>query len=165
MGEKKHVTMAIDAALAARKKWADMPWEQRASVFLKAADLMTGKYRAKLNAASILGQGKTIHQSEIDSICESADFLRFNVDYMSEIYKDQPESPDGVWNRMEYRPLEGFIFALTPFNFTSIACNLPTSCAMMGNVVVWKPSNNQIYSAIVLMEIYMEAGLPKGLST
>ena len=163
MGEKKHVTMAIDAALAARKKWADMPWEQRASVFLKAADLMTGKYRAKLNAASILGQGKTIHQSEIDSICESADFLRFNVDYMSEIYKDQPESPDGVWNRMEYRPLEGFIFALTPFNFTSIACNLPTSCAMMGNVVVWKPSNNQIYSAIVLMEIYMEAGLPEGV--
>jgi 1-pyrroline-5-carboxylate dehydrogenase len=162
-GEKEHVTLAIDAAMAARKKWAAMPWQHRASIFLKAADLLAGKYRAKMNAATMLGQSKSIHQSEIDSICESVDFLRFNVHYMSGIYKDQPDSSAGVWNRMEYRPLEGFVFALTPFNFTSIACNLPTSCAMMGNVVVWKPSNNQIYSAKVLMEIYKEAGLPAGV--
>lgn len=162
-GKKEHVTLAINAALAARKKWADMPMEHRASIFLKAADLLTGKYRAKMNAATMLGQSKSIHQSEIDSVCESADFLRFNVHYMSEIYKEQPESANGVWNRMEWRSLEGFIFALTPFNFTSIACNLPTSCAMMGNVVVWKPSNAQIYSAKVLMDIYREAGLPAGV--
>lgn len=162
-GEKAHVTMAIDAALAARKKWADMPWEHRASIFLKAADLIAGKYRAKLNAATMLGQSKSIHQSEIDSVCESVDFLRFNVHFMSELYQEQPESAEGVWNRIEWRSLEGFVFALTPFNFTSIACNLPTSCAMMGNVVVWKPSNAQIYSAKILMEIYMEAGLPAGV--
>jgi len=162
-GEKEHVTLAIGAALTARKNWATMPWEQRAAIFLKIADLITGKYRSLLNAASILGQSKTIHQSEIDSICESADFLRFNVSFMAELYKEQPESADGVWNRIEWRPLEGFIFALTPFNFTSIACNLPTSCAMMGNVVVWKPSNNQIYSAKILMDIYREAGLPAGV--
>ena len=162
-GEKEHVTIAIDAALETRKKWANMSWEHRATIFLKAADLMAGKYRAKLNAATMLGQSKSVHQSEIDSVCESVDFLRFNVHFMSEIYKEQPESPDGVWNRLEWRPLEGFVFALTPFNFTSIACNLPTSSAMMGNVVVWKPSNAQIYSANVLMEIYIEAGLPKGV--
>ena len=162
-GEKQHVTDAIDAALLARKNWAEMSWEHRASIFLKAADLMAGKYRARLNAATMLSQSKSVHQSEIDSVCESVDFLRFNVHFMTEIYKEQPESPDGVWNRLEWRPLEGFVFALTPFNFTSIACNLPTSCAMMGNVVVWKPSNAQIYSAKVLMEIYLEAGLPNGV--
>ena len=162
-GKKEHVTMAIDAALNARKQWANMSWEHRASIFLKAADLIAGKYRAKLNAATMLGQSKSVHQTEIDSVCESVDFLRFNVHFMSEIYKEQPESPDGVWNKLEWRPLEGFVFALTPFNFTSIACNLPTSAAMMGNVVVWKPSNAQIYSAKVLMDIYKEAGLPKGI--
>ena len=162
-GTKDHISEAINAALKARANWSDMSWEHRATIFLKAADLMAGKYRAKLNAATMLAQSKTIHQSEIDSVCESVDFLRFNVHFMTEIYKEQPESPEGVWNRLEWRPLEGFVFALTPFNFTSIACNLPTSCAMMGNVVVWKPSNAQIYSAKVLMEIYKEAGLPNGV--
>lgn len=162
-GEKEHVTMAINAALAAKEKWEQMPWEERSAIFLKAAELMAGKYRAKLNAATMLGQSKTIHQSEIDSICESVDFLRFNTYFLHQIYQEQPESVDGVWNRMEWRPLEGFIYALTPFNFTSIACNLPTSCAMMGNVVVWKPSNSQIYSAKILMDIYTEAGLPDGV--
>lgn len=162
-GEKEHVTMAIDAALAAKAKWAKMAWEQRASIFLKAADLMAGPYRAKLNAATMLAQSKNVFQTEIDSVCESVDFLRFNVHFMTEIYAEQPESSAGVWNRIEWRPLEGFIYALTPFNFTSIASNLPTSCAMMGNVVVWKPSNTQVYSAKVLMEIFMEAGLPAGV--
>lgn len=162
-GEKQHVTMAIDAALAAKAKWAKMAWEQRASIFLKAADLMAGPYRAKLNAATMLAQSKNVFQTEIDSVCESVDFLRFNVHFMTEIYAEQPESSEGVWNRLEWRPLEGFVYALTPFNFTSIASNLPTSCAMMGNVVVWKPSNAQVYSAKVLMEIFMEAGLPAGV--
>lgn len=162
-GEKEHVTMAIEAALCARDNWVKMPWEQRASIFLKAADLISGKYRALLNAATMLGQSKSIHQAEIDSVCESVDFLRFNSYFMAELYKEQPESPDGVWNRMEWRPLEGFVYALTPFNFTSIACNLPTSCALMGNVVVWKPSNSQIYSAKILMDVYREAGIPDGV--
>ncbi len=162
-GEKEHVTMAIDAALAAKAKWSKMSWEHRASIFLKAADLMAGPYRAKLNAATMLAQSKNVFQTEIDSVCESVDFLRFNVHFMTEIYAEQPESSAGVWNRLEWRPLEGFIYALTPFNFTSIASNLPTSCAMMGNVVVWKPSNTQVYSAKVLMEIFMEAGLPAGV--
>ncbi|MBY0536551.1 MAG: L-glutamate gamma-semialdehyde dehydrogenase [Chitinophagaceae bacterium] len=162
-GEKQHVKMAIDAALAAKTKWAKMTWEHRASIFLKAADLMAGPYRAKLNAATMLAQSKNVFQTEIDSVCESVDFLRYNVKFMSEIYAEQPESSAGVWNRMEWRPLDGFIYALTPFNFTSIASNLPTSCAMMGNVVVWKPSNTQVYSAKVLMEIFMEAGLPAGV--
>ena len=160
---KEHITQAINAALEAREKWVEMPWEQRATIFLKAADLMAGKYRATLNAATILGQSKTIHQSEIDSVCESVDFLRFNSYFMSQLYQEQPESSDGVWNRMEWRPLEGFIYALTPFNFTSIACNLPTSCALMGNVVVWKPSNSQVYTAKILMDIYREAGIPDGV--
>lgn len=163
-GDKSHVTAAIDAALAAKYDWENLPWEHRASIFLKAADLIAGPYRYKLNAATMLGQSKNAFQAEIDSACELIDFLRFNVRYMSDIYKQQPPvSPRGSWNRLEQRPLEGFVFALTPFNFTAIAGNLPTSAAMMGNVVVWKPSNTQIYSANVLMEIFREAGLPDGV--
>lgn len=161
--EKTHVSQAIDAALAAKEKWANLSWEHRASIFLKAAELIAGPYRAKLNAATMLGQSKNAFQAEIDSACEIIDFLRFNVQYMTEIYADQPISSPGVWNRMEWRPLEGFIYALTPFNFTAIAGNLPTSCAMMGNVVVWKPSNTQVYSANVLMEVFKKAGVPDGV--
>ncbi len=162
-GEKKHVEQAIEAALKAKKAWADMPWEQRAAIFLKAAELIAGPYRYKLNAATMLGQSKNAFQAEIDSACEIIDFLRYNVAYMSEIYGQQVGSAKGIWNRIEQRPLEGFVFALTPFNFTAIAGNLPTSAAMMGNVVVWKPSNTQIYSANVLMEIFREAGVPDGV--
>lgn len=162
-GEKKHIEEAIDAALKAKKDWADMPWEQRAAIFLKAAELIAGPYRYKLNAATMLGQSKNAFQAEIDSACEIIDFLRYNVAYMSEIYGQQVGSAKGIWNRIEQRPLEGFVFALTPFNFTAIAGNLPTSAAMMGNVVVWKPSNTQIYSANVLMEIFREAGVPAGV--
>ena len=158
-----HVHAAIDAALAARAQWAAMPWEQRAAIFLKAADLLTGPYRAKMNAATMLAQSKNAFQAEIDAVCELADFWRFNVAYMTQIYKDQPESLPGVWNRLEYRPLEGFVFALTPFNFTSIAANLCGAPAMMGNTVVWKPADTQVYSAQVIMEIYREAGLPDGV--
>ena len=161
--DKKHVKQAIAAALAAKKKWAELAWEHRASIFLKAADLIAGPYRAKLNAATMLGQSKNAYQAEIDSACEIIDFLRFNVHYMSQIYAEQPNSAPGMWNRLEWRPLEGFIYALTPFNFTAIAGNLPTSCAMMGNVVVWKPSNTQVYSANVLMEIFQKAGVPDGV--
>jgi 1-pyrroline-5-carboxylate dehydrogenase len=161
--DKTHVTQAIDAALAAKEKWANLSWEHRASIFLRAAELIAGPYRAKLNAATMLGQSKNAFQAEIDSACEIIDFLRFNVQYMTEIYADQPISGPGVWNRLEWRPLEGFIYALTPFNFTAIAGNLPTSCAMMGNVVVWKPSNTQVYSANVLMEIFQKAGVPDGV--
>jgi len=162
-GDETHVYRAIDAALNAQKKWADMAWEQRASVFLKAADLIAGPYRQKLNAATMLGQSKNPFQAEIDSACEMVDFLRFNVQYMTQIYSDQPESSPGVWNRMEYRPLEGFVFALTPFNFTSIAGNLPSAPAMLGNVVVWKPSKTAVYSAHILMEVFREAGVPDGV--
>ena len=160
---KEHVSQAIDAALAAKEKWQKLAWEHRASIFLKVADLIAGPYRAKLNAATMLGQSKNAFQAEIDSACEFIDFLRFNVFYMTQIYADQPGSNPGMWNRLEWRPLEGFIYALTPFNFTAIAGNLPTSCAMMGNVVVWKPSNTQVYSANVLMEIFKAAGLPDGV--
>jgi 1-pyrroline-5-carboxylate dehydrogenase len=160
---KEHITQAIDAAMAAKEKWQNLSWEHRASVFLKAADLIAGPYRAKLNAATMLGQSKNAFQAEIDSACEIIDFLRYNVHYMTEIYSEQPGSNPGMWNRLEWRPLEGFIYALTPFNFTAIAGNLPTSCAMMGNVVVWKPSNTQVYSANVLMEIFMKAGVPDGV--
>ncbi|MEO5645241.1 MAG: L-glutamate gamma-semialdehyde dehydrogenase [Bacteroidia bacterium] len=160
---KEHVTQAIDAALAAKEKWTNLSWEHRASIFIKAAELIAGPYRAKLNAATMLGQSKNAFQAEIDSACEIIDFLRFNVHYMTEIYHQQPNSAPGMWNRLEWRPLEGFIYALTPFNFTAIAGNLPTSCAMMGNVVVWKPSNTQVYSANVLMEIFKKAGVPDGV--
>jgi len=162
-GEKSHVTQAIDAALAAKADWENLAWEQRAAIFLKAADLIAGPYRYKLNAATMLGQSKNAYQAEIDSACELIDFLRFNVGYMAEIYKQQPISSKGTWNRVEQRPLEGFVFALTPFNFTAIAGNLPTSAAMMGNVVVWKPANTQIYAANVIMQILKEAGLPDGV--
>lgn len=163
-GTKQHVKDAINAALAAKEKWENLPWEQRAAIFLKAAELIATKYRYKLNAATMLGQSKSAYQAEIDSACEIIDFLRFNVQYMSEIYQQQPPANSkGVWNRVEQRPLEGFVFALTPFNFTAIAGNLPTCVAMMGNVVVWKPSNAQIYSANVLMQIFKEAGLPDGV--
>lgn len=161
--DKTHVKQAIDAALAAKEKWQALSWEHRASIFLKAADLIAGPYRAKLNAATMLGQSKNAFQAEIDSACEIIDFLRFNVQYMTEIYADQPISSPGVWNRLEWRPLEGFVYALTPFNFTAIAGNLPSSCALMGNVVVWKPSNTQVYSANVLMEVFRKAGVPDGV--
>ena len=163
-GTKQHVSDAINAALAAKNDWENLAWEQRAAIFLKAAELISTKYRYKLNAATMLGQSKNPYQAEIDSACEIVDFLRFNVKYMSEIYQQQPPANSkGVWNRVEQRPLEGFVFALTPFNFTAIAGNLPTCVAMMGNVVVWKPSNTQIYSANVLMQIFKEAGLPDGV--
>ena len=162
-GSQEHVTQAINAALEARKKWSKLAWQDRASIFLKAADLIAGPYRDKLNAATMLGQSKNVFQAEIDSACELIDFLRFNVQYMSEIYSEQPESSAGVWNRLEWRPLEGFVLAITPFNFTAIAGNLPSAPAMLGNVAVWKPSNNQIYSANVIMEVFKEAGLPPGV--
>ena len=163
LGDKSHVEQAINAAMAAKELWSTLSWEYRASIFLKAADLLAGPYRYKMNAATMLGQSKNAFQAEIDSACELIDFLRFNVHFMGEIYSDQPESSSGVWNRIEYRPLEGFVFALTPFNFTAIAGNLPTSAALMGNTVVWKPANSQIYAANVIMEILKEAGLPDGV--
>jgi 1-pyrroline-5-carboxylate dehydrogenase len=163
-GDASHVEQAINAALGAKHAWEHMEWEQRAAIFLKAADLLAGPYRSKINAATILGQSKNAFQAEIDAACEIIDFLRFNVKYMAEIYQQQPPvSGDGVWNRLEQRPLEGFVFALTPFNFTAIAGNLPTSAAMMGNTVVWKPAYTQIYSANVLMEVFREAGVPDGV--
>ncbi|HLV23173.1 MAG TPA: L-glutamate gamma-semialdehyde dehydrogenase [Moheibacter sp.] len=162
-GTQEDVKAAIDAALKARKKWAEMSWENRAGIFLKAADLLAGPYRAKINAATMIGQSKNAFQAEIDSACELIDFLRFNVEFMTQIYADQPISSDGVWNRVEYRPLEGFTFAITPFNFTAISGNLPASMALMGNVVVWKPSDKQVYSAQVIMEVFREAGLPDGV--
>jgi 1-pyrroline-5-carboxylate dehydrogenase len=163
VGDAGHVEQAIAAALGAKTDWASLPWEQRASIFLKAAELIAGPYRAKLNAATMLGQSKTVYQAEIDSACEIIDFLRFNVLYMTEIYQQQVSSAPGIWNRLEQRPLEGFVFAITPFNFTAIAGNLPTAPAMMGNTVVWKPAHTQIYSAQVLMEVFREAGLPGGV--
>jgi len=162
-GTAKHVEQAIEAALGAREKWAAMPWQERAAIFLKAADLLSGPYRARMNAATMLCQSKNIYQAEIDSVAEMCDFFRYNVQYMTEIYAQQPESVDGLWNRLEYRPLEGFVFALTPFNFTSIAANLCAAPAMLGNVVVWKPSEAQIYSAEVIMDLFEEAGLPAGV--
>ena len=162
-GEMKHVDEAINTALAAREKWNNLGWEQRAAIFLKAADLVAGPYRDQLNAATMIGQSKNVHQAEIDAACEFIDFLRYNVEFMTEIYSDQPVSDSGIWNRSEYRPLEGFCFAVTPFNFTAIAGNLPTCMAMMGNVVVWKPSDKQILSAKIIMDILTEAGLPAGV--
>lgn len=162
-GDQGHVEQAINAALGAKELWAGLSWENRASIFLKAADLLAGPYRYIMNAATMLGQSKNAYQAEIDSACELIDFLRFNVHFMGEIYRDQPESSPGVWNRIEYRPLEGFVFALTPFNFTAIAGNLPASAALMGNTVVWKPANTQIYAANVIMKIFKEAGVPDGV--
>jgi 1-pyrroline-5-carboxylate dehydrogenase len=163
IGDASHVTMAIDAAMKAKHEWAAMEWEQRLAIFLKAAELLAGPYRAKINAATMLGQSKNVFQAEVDAACEMIDFLRFNVQYAYEIYNQQPLSSKGVWNRVEHRPLEGFIFALTPFNFTAISGNLPTSCAMMGNTVVWKPAFSQIYAANMLMEVFRKAGVPDGV--
>ena len=160
---KEHVEKAIETALEAREKWANLAWEQRAAVFLKAAELIAGPYRYKINAATMIGQSKNIFQAEIDSACELIDFLRFNVEYMTRIYEEQPESTSEAWNRLEYRPLEGFVYAVTPFNFTAIAGNLPSAPALMGNVAVWKPSYSQVYSAKVIMEVFKEAGLPDGV--
>jgi 1-pyrroline-5-carboxylate dehydrogenase len=162
-GTAEHVNQAIEAALAAKSAWENTSWEHRAAIFLKAADLIAGKYRAKMNAATMLAQSKNIFQAEIDCVCELVDFFRYNVHYMTQIYKDQPYSPPGMWNRLEYNALEGFIFALTPFNFTSIAANLPCAPAMMGNVCVWKPADSQVYSAALIMDILEEAGLPAGV--
>ncbi|WP_347373026.1 L-glutamate gamma-semialdehyde dehydrogenase [Aequorivita sp. Q41] len=160
---KSNVEEAIATALEARKKWAAMPWEQRAGIFLRAAELIAGPYRAKINAATMLAQSKNIYQAEIDAACELIDFLRFNVQFMTEIYAEQPESTSGAWNRIEYRPLEGFVYAITPFNFTAIAGNLPASAALMGNVVLWKPSDSQVYSAKVIQDVFREAGVPAGV--
>ena len=162
-GDASHVKQAINAALKAKKDWENMAWQDRAAIFLKAADLLAGPYRAKMNAATMLGQSKNIYQAEIDCVAEFVDFLKYNVQYMTDIYAQQPESSDKIWNRLEYRPLEGFVFAITPFNFTSIAGNLCAAPAMLGNTVVWKPAETQIYSAVVIMEIFEEAGLPPGV--
>jgi 1-pyrroline-5-carboxylate dehydrogenase len=162
-GDSSHVHAAIDAALEARKAWANLPWQDRAAVFLRAADLLAGPFRERINASTMLAQSKNVFQAEIDAACELIDFFRFNVQYMTQIYQEQPESLPGMWNRLEYRPLEGFVFAVTPFNFTSIAANLCAAPAMMGNVVVWKPAETQVYSAQVIMELFKEAGLPDGV--
>ena len=162
-GDASHVSQAIDAALEARKTWSELPWQDRAAVFLKAADLIAGPYRARMNAATMLAQSKNVYQAEIDAVCEMADFFRFNAKFAEEIYGQQPISDPAIWNRLEYRALEGFIFAITPFNFTSIAANLPMAPALMGNTVVWKAAETQIYSAQIIMEVFEAAGLPKGV--
>jgi 1-pyrroline-5-carboxylate dehydrogenase len=160
---EKEVRLAINAALKARKEWSQMKWEQRAGIFLKAAELIAGPYRARINAATMINQSKTIFQAEIDAACELIDFLRFNVQFMTEIYAEQPESTSGAWNRLEYRPLEGFVYCVSPFNFTAIAGNLPASAALMGNVCVWKPSDHQMLSAQIVNEVFIEAGVPPGV--
>ena len=162
-GGAKEVQQAIDAAMEAREKWSKMSWEHRASIFLKAADLLAGPFRAKMNASTMIAQSKNVYQAEIDAACELIDFFKFNVQYMAQLYKEQPESSPGIWNRMEHRPLEGFVFALTPFNFTSICANLCAAPAMLGNVVVWKPAETQIYSAKIIMDLFKAAGLPNGV--
>jgi 1-pyrroline-5-carboxylate dehydrogenase len=163
LAEKSHIDDAIATALEAREEWSQLPWEQRAGIFLKAAELIAGPYRAKINAATMIAQSKTVQQAEIDASCELIDFLRFNVQFMTDIYKQQPDSTSDAWNRLEYRPLEGFVYAVTPFNFTAIAANLPACMAMMGNVVVWKPSDSQIFSAKIIMDVFKEAGVPAGV--
>lgn len=162
-GDASHVNAAIDAAMQAKGEWAALPWEHRASIFMKAAELLAGPFRDRMNAATMLAQSKNVFQAEIDAACEMIDFFRFNAFYMQEIYSNQPDSQPGIWNRMEYRPLEGFVFAISPFNFTSIAANLCASPAMMGNTVVWKPAESQVYSAQVIMELFHAAGLPDGV--
>jgi len=163
IAEKKHIESAIASALEARKTWSQMPWEHRAAIFLKAAELIAGPYRARINAATMIAQSKTIFQAEIDASCELIDFLRYNVEFMTQIYNDQPKSVSDVWNKVEYRPLEGFIYAITPFNFTAIAANLPASAALMGNTVIWKPSDSQVFSAKIIIDIFKEAGVPDGV--
>jgi len=163
LAEKSHIEKAIANALESKKAWANMAWEQRAAIFLKAAELIAGPYRAKINAATMIAQSKNIFQAEIDASCELIDFLRYNVEFMTQIYNDQPNSDSSVWNRVEYRPLEGFVYAITPFNFTAIAANLPASAAMMGNVVIWKPSDSQVFSAKIIIDVFKEAGVPDGV--
>lgn len=163
IADKSHIDIAISTALAAREAWSSVSWMERASIFLKAAELLAGPYRARMNAATMIAQSKNVHQAEIDASCEMIDFFRFNVEYMTDIFKDQPASAPGIWNRVEYRPLEGFVYAISPFNFTSIAANLPAAAALMGNVVVWKPSDHQAYSAQVIVDLFKEAGLPDGV--
>jgi 1-pyrroline-5-carboxylate dehydrogenase len=163
LAEKSHVEKAISEALNAKKNWENLPWEHRAAIFLKAAELIAGPYRAKINAATMIAQSKTVFQAEIDAACELIDFLRFNVEFMAQIYNDQPKSNSDMWNRTEYRPLEGFVYAITPFNFTAIAGNLPASAALMGNTVIWKPSDSQVFSAKVIIDVFREAGLPDGV--
>lgn len=163
LAEKKHVKDAIESSLNAKAKWESMSWENRSAIFLRAAELIAGPYRHIINAATMIGQSKTVHQAEIDAACELIDFLRFNVEYVTHIYENQPDSDSDAWNRIEYRPLEGFVYAVTPFNFTAIAANLPACMAMLGNVVVWKPSDSQIYSSKVIIDIFKEAGLPGGV--
>ena len=163
LAEKSHIEKAIANALESKARWANMAWEQRAAIFLKAAELISGPYRARMNAATMIGQSKNIFQAEIDAACEFIDFLRFNVEFMTQLYSNQPKSNSDMWNRLEYRPLEGFVYAITPFNFTAIAGNLPTSAAMMGNVVIWKPSDSQVFSAKIIIEVFKEAGLPDGV--
>ena len=162
-GTSEHVHQAIDAAMAAKSDWANLAWEHRAAIFLRAADLLAYPFRDKMNAATMLAQSKNVFQAEIDASCELIDFLRYNVSYMTDIYAEQPGSQPGLWNRLQYRPLEGFIFAVTPFNFTAIAANLCAAPAMMGNTIVWKPAESQMYSAQVIMEIFQAAGLPDGV--
>jgi 1-pyrroline-5-carboxylate dehydrogenase len=161
--DKALVEKAVEKAIESRNKWAKTPWQDRAAIFLKAADLLAGPFRARMNAATMIAQSKNVFQAEIDAACELIDFFRFNVQFMTEIYSNQPESAPGIWNRMEYRALEGFVYAITPFNFTSIAANLPAAPALMGNVVVWKPARSQVYSAQIIMELFKEAGLPDGV--
>lgn len=163
LAEKAHIEKAIANALEAKTKWANMAWEQRAAIFLKAAELIAGPYRARINAATMIAQSKNVFQAEIDAACELIDFLRFNVEFMTQIYNDQPKSNSDMWNRLEYRPLEGFVYAVTPFNFTAIAGNLPASAAMMGNVVIWKPSFSQVFSAKIIIDVFKEAGVPDGV--
>ena len=163
LAEKTHIEKAISNALDAKNKWTTMAWEQRAAIFLKAAELIAGPYRARINAATMIGQSKNIYQAEIDAACELIDFLRYNVEFMTQIYSDQPQSNSDVWNRLEYRPLEGFVYAISPFNFTAIAANLPASAAMMGNVVIWKPSDSQVFSAKIIIDVFKEAGVPDGV--
>ncbi len=163
VADKQHVETAISTALQARETWSSLSWMERAAIFLKAAELLAGPYRAKMNASTMISQSKNMHQAEIDAACEMIDFFRFNVEYMTDIFKDQPASAPGIWNRVEYRPLEGFVYAITPFNFTSIAANLPAAAALMGNVVVWKPSDHQVYSAKIIVDLFKEAGLPDGV--
>jgi 1-pyrroline-5-carboxylate dehydrogenase len=161
--DKEHIELAVEKAAEAREQWANTSWEHRAAIFLKAAELLAGPFRYRMNAATMIAQSKNVMQAEIDAACELIDFLRFNVEFMTQIYSNQPESSPGIWNRMQYRPLEGFVYAITPFNFTAIAGNLPAAPAMMGNVVIWKPARSQVYSAHVIMELFKEAGLPDGV--
>jgi 1-pyrroline-5-carboxylate dehydrogenase len=163
LAEKKHVEMAIENALAAKSKWANLPWNHRVAIFLKAAELLAGPYRARINAATMIAQSKNVYQAEIDAACELIDFFKYNAEYVTQLYSEQPESSEGIWNRLEHRPLEGFVFAITPFNFTSICANLCAAPALMGNVVLWKPAANQVYSAKIIMELFKDAGLPDGV--